>query len=550
MLQIWKNKPFVSLLVSYGWVILYLLGALYYAHCQIVITHDDMLHYFGISAYMNASHQYLYTSNFAGSLYTEKPPLFFWTIALGWKLFGISYWWPHLLSAFFIMSWIVLGKKIYQMFFPNDITGPALFPWVFAASVGGMTYLSYYRVDWILTFAFLLFYYGFVGLYLDEVKYHQKKYYFYIIFATVIGLLSKGPLIFIWTLVPCSIALLNKASNKQAIWTTLLYSFYGILLALVIWFIPAFLYSPTRYWHTMIGGVVKSHVQHFVGWHFILLKKVFLFYLLPWVAIVIVVSRSFRAAKDFYRRAPFWSFILVPTVIFFVHGGYDWYLLPAMPLCFMFLARVLSEGLGCAWIKRLCMIVLMVLFFCFSAILFYKLFFTVKDSHFLFYGSLPVGVFSVIAILCFLAGVLVLVKREQLFVFLPFYACVFFISYIAIQGYGKKKIISYSGRHKMLSLIAKQLEKKQAVAFYSGADSIVSGISLFELGLHHNLPVISSINLQSFMKQHAGALLITFNRDKKPCPKGFNYLIDLPYYKPYGQGQITLCQAKSHDLKK
>ncbi len=544
MFQLWKNKPLVSLLVSYGWVILYLLGALYYAHCQIVITHDDMLHYFGISAYMNASHQYLYTSNFAGSLYTEKPPLFFWTIALGWKLFGISYWWPQLLSAFFIMSWIMLGKKIYHMFFPNDITGCQLYPWIFIASVGGLTYLSYYRVDWILTYAFLLFYYSFVSLYLDEVKYHQKKYYFYIVFSTVIGLLSKGALIFIWTVVPCSIALLNKTSDKQAIWTTLLYSFYGIFITLVIWFIPVYLYSPTLYWHTMIGGVVKSHVQHFVGWHFILLKKVFLFYLLPWVATVVVVSRSFRAAKGFYRRAPFWSFILVPTIIFFVHGGYEWYLLPSMLLCFMFLTRILSEGLDCSWINRLCMIVLTVLFFSFSAILFYKLFFTVKDSHFLFYGSLPVGVFSGIAIICFLTGMLVLVKREQLFVFLPFYACVFFISYIAVQGYGKKKIISYSGRHRMLSVIAKQLDKKQAVAFYSGADRIVSAISLFELGLNFNLPVIGQFNLQSYIKQHPEALLIIFNREKQPCPNSLKSLIVLERYKPYGEGQINLCQAK------
>src|SRR3569832_988308 len=39
-----------------------------------------------------------------GEPYSHKPPLLFWLIQLGWKIFGVNDWWPRLMPSLFSLG--------------------------------------------------------------------------------------------------------------------------------------------------------------------------------------------------------------------------------------------------------------------------------------------------------------------------------------------------------------------------------------------------------------------------------------------------------------
>lgn len=55
-----------------------------------------------------------------GEPYSQKPPLLFWLMILGWKLFGVNEWWPRLLPPLFGLGSLFLIRHIARTFWPDN----------------------------------------------------------------------------------------------------------------------------------------------------------------------------------------------------------------------------------------------------------------------------------------------------------------------------------------------------------------------------------------------------------------------------------------------
>ncbi len=77
----------------------------------------DPLHYLSVAWGMYKNHAYLATFS-GGHLDLEKPPLFYWPIVGGWRVFGVNNIWPFVYT--YIIGWIDLtltawfAKQLFQ----------------------------------------------------------------------------------------------------------------------------------------------------------------------------------------------------------------------------------------------------------------------------------------------------------------------------------------------------------------------------------------------------------------------------------------------------
>src|ERR1051325_2855408 len=54
-----------------------------------------------------------------GGTYSHKPPLLFWLMNLGWKIFGVNDWWPRLVPSFFALGALLLTQRIAVRLWPQ-----------------------------------------------------------------------------------------------------------------------------------------------------------------------------------------------------------------------------------------------------------------------------------------------------------------------------------------------------------------------------------------------------------------------------------------------
>ena len=91
-----------------------------------------------------------------GALYGHKPPLLFWLIDVGWKVFGPSVWWPRLLSGLFGLGALALLQQLARRLAPgrDDIAAMALL--ITASSLYWMVFTGAVMFDLMLAFFVLL----------------------------------------------------------------------------------------------------------------------------------------------------------------------------------------------------------------------------------------------------------------------------------------------------------------------------------------------------------------------------------------------------------
>jgi 4-amino-4-deoxy-L-arabinose transferase-like glycosyltransferase len=91
-----------------------------------------------------------------GELYGHKPPLLFWLVNAGWHLFGVSEWWPRLVTGLFAFGTLVLAAGLARRLAPgrDDVAAITLF--VTGASLYWMAFTGAVMFDTILSFFVLL----------------------------------------------------------------------------------------------------------------------------------------------------------------------------------------------------------------------------------------------------------------------------------------------------------------------------------------------------------------------------------------------------------
>jgi hypothetical protein len=281
-----------------------------------------------------------------GAPYSDKPPLLFWLINLGWLIAGMNAWAVRLgvLAASFTS--LYLFERLARRLRPD---GP--FAQNATLLLLGMIYFALFSsaimFDVVLATWVLVALHG--ALDLDAQRWRRGMLLLALGFG--LGILTKGPVV----LLDAGLAVLlgpwwsDTARKHKARW-------YGALLAGILggaaiglaWAIPAAIaggqaYADAIFLHQTVDRMTKSFAHRRpLWWYFMVLPAM----LLPWTLALRAPWRTWRDNFHMDKSVRFGVVWFVPAFAAFclVSGKQPHYLLPILPGLALYLAGVLSDG--------------------------------------------------------------------------------------------------------------------------------------------------------------------------------------------------------------
>lgn len=268
--------------------------------------------------------------------YHHKPPLLFWMINTCWAFFGVSRWAgtiPVLIAA---SACVLLTRKLASLLFDDpEITRAA--PYVITGNLGFLISSLLIMFDVTLT-AFVLL--SVIALVLFA-KTGEAEYIFWMALAMGLGVLSKGPVAWLYVSVPILTGPLWMPVRMKPL------KWYGSCTASILlsalpvlaWLIPVLAQSSSQFGHTLVWDQTFGRVT---GRFSVSHSRPIWFYLpflpvicLPWIFFP-SFWKGFARLKD--RYATDWAirFLALWTIPVFVafsliKGKQPHYLVPLLP---------------------------------------------------------------------------------------------------------------------------------------------------------------------------------------------------------------------------
>ena len=140
-------------------------------------------------------HHHFILPIYKNHLYAEKGPLLFWLIQAGWALFGVSEWWVRLLHELFGLATLFLVKKLAQLLWPENKNLPYLSALILLGTFFFLIKISVFRFDIPVAFFAVL-----ATICLVLATERHKIYWLYLSIVIALGLLAKGPVLFLFIL--------------------------------------------------------------------------------------------------------------------------------------------------------------------------------------------------------------------------------------------------------------------------------------------------------------------------------------------------------------
>jgi 4-amino-4-deoxy-L-arabinose transferase-like glycosyltransferase len=290
--------------------------------------------------------------HFNGKVYADKPPLFFWAIALSsflWKGFhSFSVRFP---SAFFgtltVLLTFFLGKKLY-------CRRTGFFSALVLATTLEFAYLAVRaNIDATLTFFTTASIFCFVDWHFREGQRRRILSIYGFYFSMALATLTKGPVGFILPLLVSLTYLVwqrDWRSIRQMRLVTGMVLFFGIVLA---WYLPALAKGGESYLRaTLLQHTVERYAT---GWSH---AKPFYYYalripvdFLPWSVFLVAATLYGFLAETTEKRSRF-NFLFVWGLVIFVflsfsRGKRGLYLLPIYPGLSLVVGKLWTD-----WIDR------------------------------------------------------------------------------------------------------------------------------------------------------------------------------------------------------
>jgi 4-amino-4-deoxy-L-arabinose transferase-like glycosyltransferase len=219
-----------------------------------------------------------------GNPYPDKPPLLFWGMLLGWRLFGVNQWWPRLLQPIFAVVSALLLVRLTRKLEPElpdaaDRTLP------FLSGLLWVTYSTLLLFDTLLTACVLLALLGLVDVWRGGALRGWMAY----AAGVGLGLLAKGPVVLIHVLPAAVLApWWTHAASQRPRWSSW---YVGLLTALALGAVLALAWALTAsteqggayrdaiLWGQSAGRITKSFAHRHPLWWYL---PAFPLVLLPW----------------------------------------------------------------------------------------------------------------------------------------------------------------------------------------------------------------------------------------------------------------------------
>jgi 4-amino-4-deoxy-L-arabinose transferase-like glycosyltransferase len=276
-----------------------------------------------------------------GAPYSDKPPLLFWLVAAGWRLFGVSEWWARLVPSLFALGSLLLTARLARRLWPDreDVAHAAplfllgTFFWSFFSTV--------FLFDMLLVFLALVAVSGAVAAARGD-----GRGWISLSLGIALGILSKGPAILIPVLPVVLTAPAWAVEVRAARWypRAIVAILAGLALSLA-WALPAAVsggraYGEAILWSQTAGRVTRAFAHPRPIWWYVPFLPLLAF---PWVLWPSVWRRAdgrAPARDEGLRLCAIWAgagFVAFSVV----SGKQIYYLLPLLPPLALLGARLL-----------------------------------------------------------------------------------------------------------------------------------------------------------------------------------------------------------------
>lgn len=313
-----------------------------YAMLAIPIMPIDETRYVSVAWEMWNNHSFL-VPHLNGEPYSHKPPMLFWLIQAGWKLFGVNDYTPRLIPGLFSLLNLLLVYRISMRLW-QDRKAAVNTALILVSTLIWAVWSFAIMFDMILTFWILL---GLLGTLRAAEKQHSG---WLMLMASVAGgLLTKGPAVLVYLL---SVPLFRvwwdsrRETPIRARWyaAVLGAAAAGFAIAL-LWAIPAAIQGGKAYgndilWGQTAGRVASSAAHHRPFFWYLPIVPLFFF---PWILFRPVFSKINLKTADAGTRFCL-SWLALPLLIFsLVSGKQIHYLIPFIPAGALWMGRNLSR---------------------------------------------------------------------------------------------------------------------------------------------------------------------------------------------------------------
>jgi 4-amino-4-deoxy-L-arabinose transferase-like glycosyltransferase len=267
-----------------------------------------------------------------GASYSDKPPLFFWLIHIGWAAFGVNEWWPRVLPTLLAVLDTALAASLAGRLWPEGGRRECA-TWILAGTIGWIVYGLALLFDMLLA-AFVLA--GLIAL-VEAARTGRRRWHVLYGASIAGGILAKGPVAFLHLLPVAMLApwwLPPGADRARWFARTALAVAGGVVLA-GAWVVPAALLGGDAYrekilWKQTAGRVTDSFAHAKPWWFFI---GFFPLLALPWIAWPRAWSGLRTLLRSGDRGTRFLFAGLVPAFLGFsaISGKQVHYLVPWLP---------------------------------------------------------------------------------------------------------------------------------------------------------------------------------------------------------------------------
>jgi 4-amino-4-deoxy-L-arabinose transferase-like glycosyltransferase len=277
-----------------------------------------------------------------GAWYSDKSPLLFWLIVLGWKLVGVHTWVARI-GTLAVSLGILLTLRRLSARFEMGERGSDAAMWLLAGCIGFVVFSAAIMFDLLLA----LFVLGALHSLLDLDRRKWVRGIAALGLAIGLGLLAKGPVMLLHIAGAGLLAPLWSDTARSLKWRWYSSLLAGLLVGLALmacWLIPAALYAGPDYWQPLLdkvsGRITNSFAHNRPWWWYLPLLPLLG---LPWL----LTLRVPRAAWREMTRERVGRFVIcwgLPPFLAFcaISGKQIHYLLPLLP----------AWALGGAWLLQ------------------------------------------------------------------------------------------------------------------------------------------------------------------------------------------------------
>lgn len=307
-----------------------------------------------------------------GEYYSGKPPLFFWLMQAGWKLFGVNEWWARAVAPLFGLLNLFLTARLARRLWPKESVA-ATAPVFLLGAFYWALFSSSTMFDMLLSSFVLLAIHALVRYWQGGSAWNFAG----LGVALGLGILAKGPVVF---LPVGSVVLLAPwwMNERQAnfSWKRWYggFAFASVLAGCIAlcWLIPLAMNTTKEYFldltiHQTAGYTVHSFSHRRPFWWYLPLVPVLLFPWSLWPRGWLALRRLDVRRDSGVRLCLAWA---GATLLLFslISGKQAHYLLPAFPAVALLLTHALQNenatdppGATFAWNHGIPLLVLLLL---------------------------------------------------------------------------------------------------------------------------------------------------------------------------------------------